>query len=68
MVRAGKLKALGVSSAKRTAFALELLTIAEMGVPGFESGTWYGFTSSRGTPLAAISEEVAPSTPREFTD
>jgi tripartite-type tricarboxylate transporter receptor subunit TctC len=55
MLRAGKLKAMGVSSAKGTAFALELPTIADMGVPGFESGTWYGFTSPRGTPLAAIS-------------
>ncbi len=53
-VRAGKLKALGVSSLKRTAFAPELPTIAEMGVPGFESATWYGLTSPRGTPSAAI--------------
>ena len=89
-VRAGKLKALGVSSLKRTAFAPELPTIAEMGVPGFESGTWYAFTSPRGTPptainvlnremasalksdvrekLAAIGVEVAPSTPKEFSD
>ena len=89
-VRAGKLKALGVSSLKRTAFAPELPTIAEMGVPGFESGTWYAFTSPRGTPsaainvlnremasalksdvrekLAAIGVDVAPSTPKEFSD
>ena len=89
-VRAGRLKALGVSSLKRTAFAPELPTIAEMGVPGFESGTWYGLTSPRGTPsaainalnremaaalktevrekLAAIGVDVAPSTPKEFTD
>ena len=53
-VRAGRLKALGVSSLKRTAFAPELPTIAEMGVPGFESGTWYGLTSPRGTPATAI--------------
>ncbi len=89
-VRAGRLKALGVSSLKRTAFAPELPTIAEMGVPGFESATWYGLTAPRGTPssainvlnrematalktevrekLAAIGVDVAPSTPKEFTD
>ena len=53
-VRGGRLKAVGVSSLKRTAFAPELPTIAEAGVPGFESGTWYGLTAPRGTAAAAI--------------
>jgi tripartite-type tricarboxylate transporter receptor subunit TctC len=55
-VRAGKLKALGVSSIKRTAFAPELPTIAESGVAGYESATWYGLTSPSGTPVSAINE------------
>jgi tripartite-type tricarboxylate transporter receptor subunit TctC len=54
-VRGGRLKALGVSSAKRTAFAPDLPTIAESALPGFESGTWYGLTSPRGTLPLAIS-------------
>ena len=54
-VRAGKLKALGVSTLKRTAFAPELPTIAEMGVPGYESATWYGLSAPRATLPAAIS-------------
>jgi tripartite-type tricarboxylate transporter receptor subunit TctC len=53
-VRGGRLKALGVASLKRTAFAPELPTIAESGVPGFEGGTWYGLTAPRGTSAAAI--------------
>lgn len=53
-VRGGRLKALGVTSAKRTMFAPELPTIAESGLPGFESGTWYGLTSPRGTLPVAI--------------
>ncbi len=65
-VRAGKLRALGVSSPKRTAFAPELPTIAEMGVPGYESATWYGLTAPRGTPPAAINvlnREIASALP-----
>ncbi len=89
-VRAGRLKALGVTSAKRTAFAPDLPTLAESGVAGFESGTWYGLTSPRGTPatvinllnreivaalktdtrdkIAGLGVELAPSSPKEFTD
>ena len=53
-VRGGRLKALGVSSLKRTTFAPELPTIAASGLPGFESGTWYGLTAPHGTAAAAI--------------
>jgi tripartite-type tricarboxylate transporter receptor subunit TctC len=70
-VRAGKLKALGVSSLKRTAFAPELSTIAEMGVPGYESATWYGLTAPRGTPAAAIhvlNREIAAALKTEVRD
>ena len=89
-MRAGRLKALGVTSAKRTAFAPDLPTLAESGVAGFESGTWYGLTSPRGTPatvinllnreivaalktdtrdkIAGLGVELAPSSPKEFTD
>jgi tripartite-type tricarboxylate transporter receptor subunit TctC len=49
-VTAGKLRALGVSSAKRAALVPELPTIAEAGVPGYESGQWYGLWAPAGTP------------------
>ena len=49
-VRAGKLRALGVSSPRRTAVAPEIPTIAEAGVAGYESAQWYGLLAPAGTP------------------
>ena len=40
-IRAGKLKALAVTSAKRTAIAPDIPTIAESGVPGYEALSWF---------------------------
>jgi tripartite-type tricarboxylate transporter receptor subunit TctC len=53
-VRAGKLRALGVSSARRAAAAPDIPTIAEAGVPGYESGQWYGLFAPAGTPQEII--------------
>ena len=53
-VRAGKLRALGVSSARRAAAAPAIPTIAEAGVPGYESGQWYGLLAPVGTPQEII--------------
>jgi len=53
-VKSGKLRALAVTSAKRSAAAAELPTIAESGVPGYEANTWYGVLAPRGTPAAII--------------
>jgi len=41
-IRAGKLRALGTSSAQRLVVAPEIPTIAEAGLPGFEASLWYG--------------------------
>ena len=49
-VRAGRLRALGVSSARRAAAAPGIPTIAEAGVPGYESVQWYGLFAPAGTP------------------
>ncbi|MGZ8203070.1 MAG: Bug family tripartite tricarboxylate transporter substrate binding protein [Burkholderiales bacterium] len=49
-VAAGKLRALGVSSTRRAAAAPDIPTIAEAGVPGYESGQWYGLWAPAGTP------------------
>jgi tripartite-type tricarboxylate transporter receptor subunit TctC len=41
-VRSGRLRAYGVTSAKRSASLPEVPTIAEAGVPGYEATQWYG--------------------------
>ena len=53
-VKSGKIKALGVSSLKRSPLAPALPTIAEAGIPGFEYATWYGMLVPDGTPRPVI--------------
>ena len=53
-VQSGKLKILGVSKATRMPLIGDVPTIAEQGVPGYESGTWQGVLVSRGTPDAIV--------------
>ena len=53
-VQGGKLKVLGVSKATRMPLIGDVPTIAEQGVPGFESGTWQGVVMARGTPDAIV--------------
>jgi len=53
-VKAGKLRALGVASAKRTSFAPDLPTIAESGLPGYEVIAWYGVMVPGKTPPATV--------------
>ena len=53
-VRSGKLKALGVSSAKRVAAVPDVPTIAEAGVPGYEVSNWWGILAPAGTPPAVL--------------
>ena len=48
-VRSGGLRALGVTSAKRVPSASDIPTIAEAGVPGYESLQWYGLLAPAGT-------------------
>jgi tripartite-type tricarboxylate transporter receptor subunit TctC len=48
-VRSGRLRGLGVTSAKRTAVAPDLPTLAEAGVPGYEATQWYGVLAPAGT-------------------
>ena len=60
--RAGKIRALAVSSAKRTAGAPEIPTVAEAGVPGFEAVSWFGLVAPAATPkpiVEALSAETA---------
>jgi len=53
-VRSGKLKALGVSSAKRVPAMPEVPTIAEAGVPGYEVSNWWGILAPAGTPQPVL--------------
>ena len=52
--KAGKLRALGVTSAKRAAVAPDVPTVAEAGLPGFELTPWYGVMTRAGTPEAIL--------------
>jgi len=54
LVLAGKLRALGISTAKRSPAMPEVAPIAESGVPGFNNASWVGLVSPRGTPPAII--------------
>ena len=54
LVRAGKLRALGVSSAKRAPAMTEVPTIAEAGLPGYEFVTWHGMLGPKGMPRPIV--------------
>jgi tripartite-type tricarboxylate transporter receptor subunit TctC len=49
-IKGGKLRALGVTGSKRSGALPEVPTIAEAGVPGYESLSWSGFAVAAGTP------------------
>ena len=53
-VRAGKLRALAVSSLKRTTAAPDIPTVAESGVPDYEVSTWWGLSAPAKTPPAIL--------------
>ena len=53
-IRSGKLRALATTGAKRAAALPELPTMAEAGVPGYESGAWFGLAVPAGTPKVII--------------
>jgi tripartite-type tricarboxylate transporter receptor subunit TctC len=53
-IKAGKLRALAVTSARRTAQLPDVPTVAESGVPGYEAYVWMGLLAPRGTPAAII--------------
>lgn len=60
--KAGRLRALAVTSATRSRIAPEIPTIAEAGVPGYDVSTWYGLFAPTGTPreiLGKLSSEIA---------
>jgi tripartite-type tricarboxylate transporter receptor subunit TctC len=50
LAREGKLRALAITSIKRSALAPDLATMAESGFPGFEAVPWFGLLAPAGTP------------------
>lgn len=55
MIRAGKLKPIGTSGAKRSPYLPDVPTVAEAGVPGYEVDVWYGLFVPRTTPTDMVS-------------
>ena len=53
-VKDGRLRALAVTSAKRSPAMPELPTVDEIALPGFEANTWHGVVAPAGTPTAII--------------
>src|ERR1700760_2345651 len=54
LVREGRLRALAITSIKRSALAPDLPTMAESGYPGFEAVPWFGLLAPAGTPKDVV--------------
>ncbi len=75
-IKAGKLRALATTGAKRDPALPELPTMAEAGVPGYESGVWFGLMVPAGTPreiiaklnAAAVQSTKSPEFVKRMTD
>lgn len=55
-IRSGRLRALAVTTRKRSAAAPDFPTIAEAGVPGYEHASWVGMLAPAGTPPAVVAK------------
>ena len=56
LMRDGKLRAMAVTSIKRSAFVPNLPTMAEQGFPGFDSTAWFGLMAPAGTPAPVVAK------------
>ena len=56
LVKAGRLRALAVTSAKRVSTIPEIPTIAESGLPGYEVVQWFGLAAPTGTSRAIVTK------------
>lgn len=54
LAKAGKLRALAVTTAKRSRVAEDIPTLAQAGVPGYDANAWFGVFAPAGTPDAVI--------------
>lgn len=55
-IKTGKLRALATTGTKRMAQAPELPTVAELGYPGYDVGTWFAFWGPAGVPPAVVAK------------
>ena len=55
-IKAGKLRAIAVTTLKRAQALPELPTISESGYAGFDIATWYGYWAPKGTPMAIVNQ------------
>ena len=55
-IKAGKLRAIAVTSATRAAALPDVPTVAEAGLPGFEATSWFGVLAPAGTPQAIVAK------------
>ena len=53
-IDSGALRAVAVSSAKRSRSMPNVPTVAERGYPGFEAGSWFGYFAPKGTPAEVV--------------
>ena len=53
-IKAGRIRALAVTTAKRSALLPEVPTVAEAGLKGYEAGNWFGIFAPAGTPPAVV--------------
>ncbi len=61
-VKAGRLRAIAMTGARRSPAIPEVPTVAESGLKGYEAGSWYGISAPAGTPRAIVdqlSREIA---------
>lgn len=54
LARAGKVRALAITSAKRSALAADIPTVDESGLPGYTGSVWYGVAAPGGTPRIIV--------------
>jgi tripartite-type tricarboxylate transporter receptor subunit TctC len=71
-VKAGKLRALAVTGARRSPVLPDVPTVAESGLPGFETAAWYGLIGPAGLSREIVvklnSEAIKGASSREFRD
>ena len=61
VVRSGRLRALGVTSAQRASNASDIPTVAESGLPGFDASSWFGLFAPSATPREVVNKLAADS-------
>jgi tripartite-type tricarboxylate transporter receptor subunit TctC len=71
LIQSGRIRAIGVTTARRPRAIPDIPTIAEAGVPGYDAGVWYSLLAPAGTPRAIIDrlnrETIAVLNKPEFT-